>query len=153
MRCPARTGSRSNRNLGKHRLGLGKDAANRSVLQVRRIAVLPQDAFHKKPKAGPGAVAMSPINADIGFETLQKLVGDDFKLIIAKDRNGAEVIGQRVVKSDFLRAQSGFFATAPSIAKFFCKLDKFLQYFHGADGIRVIARDRIFKPLGNQLIV
>lgn len=112
------------RQFRQHCFGLRQNTAHRSVLKIWRIAVFPQDAFHEHSQTGSGAVAVGPVDADVGLETLQKFMGDDFQLIISKHIDRALVVGQCVIKGDFFGRQAGFLAPASRVAHLLGQGDK-----------------------------
>lgn len=50
--------------LARECFRLPKNGLDRGILQIRRIAVLAQNAFYENPHAYPRTLSMRPINAD-----------------------------------------------------------------------------------------
>lgn len=91
---------------------------------------------------------MRPVDSDAGLEAVQQFVGDDAKLLVAHDFNGAFVVGQGVIKGDFVRGQALLLAALPGGADVPGEVNEFLNHLGRGDGVVVIAGDRVFEALG-----
>jgi PAS domain S-box-containing protein len=76
------------------------------ILQVRRVAVLVQDAFHHHPNSGPGAFAQGPVDGHALAHLGDQLGGDDLELVVAHGDDGGFIGGEGVVKGDLVVGQA-----------------------------------------------
>ena len=63
----------------RQRLGLLQHSLHSGVLEIGRVAVLPQDALHQHPHPCAGRVPVGPVDRYVFAQTHQQFVGDQRK--------------------------------------------------------------------------
>ena len=66
----------------RERLGLLQNRLYSGVLKVRRVAVFAQDALDQNSHSGTRGFTVLPVYGRVGFQAVQQLKGDDFKLFV-----------------------------------------------------------------------
>ena len=125
-----------------------QDGLHGGVLKVRRVPVLTENAFHQNPHPRPRRFPVLPIHGSVVFQIAQQLVGDDAELVVAHDLDCALVLGQSVIKGDFLLAEPFLLAASVSGTDVLGEVDQLLNNLCRRDGVRVVAGDRLLQPLG-----
>ena len=59
-----------------------QNSLNGGVLEVRRMAVLAEDVLDQNPQSGARRLAVLPVHGGIAFQPVQKLMGDDAKMVV-----------------------------------------------------------------------
>jgi hypothetical protein len=93
---------RSNSPLRGKSFCLPQDSLDSGVLEIGRVAILPQDALHKDAHPGARAFAVRPVDGHIALEALEQFVCDDFQRVISEDGDGALILGERVIEGDLV---------------------------------------------------
>lgn len=130
----------------QYRVSLRQHTSDSCVFKIRRIFISPQDSFHQNAKPRASAVAVCPVDADIGPKSIQQFMRYHFELVVAQHIESTLIVGQGVIKGDLFVGEAGFFTALPRLSNFFCQRNQFLQHFDSADGVGMIARNGLIQP-------
>ena len=79
-----------------------KDGLDGGVLEIGRIAVLPQNTLHQNAHPGARAFTVRPVDRHVALQAFEQLVRDGLQGVISKDVYGAFVLRERVIESDLI---------------------------------------------------
>ena len=92
---------------------------------------------------------MRPIHGSTASKANEQLVSNQLKGVITHQFDGALVLGEGIIESDFVSRQPLILASFASGPHILCELDEFLQYLNRAGRVRVVsAYWRAFRDLG-----
>ena len=104
-----------------------QDGLNCGILQIWRIAVLAENAFDQNPHSRACRLPVLPIHGSVALQTIQQLLRNDAKLIVAHDLNRALVLGERVIEGYFLLAEPFLLPALVRRTDVFGELDQLLK--------------------------